>query len=316
MSASIAVPLPEETAAPFTTPVPAEAVPTGSRRLTGAEAESLWRAWKERGDVRSRDRLVLAYSPMVKYLASRKARELPAHCELDDLISCGLVAIIEAVDRFDPAKGATFEQYAWTRVAGSIVDELRRQDRVSRSSRSLSRTIEKTQEKWLAQNGRYANETELAAELKIDVAELRQRTGELDRAHVVSLNAPAGDEQGGEIGETIGAAPGPGDPDRALLAGEKTAVFKAAIEQLSERERDVLTMVYVKGLQGAEIGRMLGVTESRVSQILASARTKLRSELTELRERLAQPRLYPPARLESGRGRPAGTPGLPAVATR
>ena len=159
MSASIAVPLTEEAAPPFV--APAEAISTGSRRLTGAEAEMLWRAWKARGDTRSRDRLVLAYSPMVKYLASRKARELPAHCELDDLISCGLVAILEAVDRFDPAKGATFEQYAWTRVAGSIVDELRRQDRVSRSTRSLSRTMERTQEKWLVQHGRYASEREL-----------------------------------------------------------------------------------------------------------------------------------------------------------
>ncbi|HEX4519268.1 MAG TPA: FliA/WhiG family RNA polymerase sigma factor [Gaiellaceae bacterium] len=265
-------------------PVPrphAVEAPAESRRLTGPEAESLWRAWKERGDSSSRDRLVLAYSPMVKYLASRKARELPAHCELDDLVSCGLVAIIEAVDRFDPTKGATFEQYAWTRVAGSIVDELRRQDRVSRSSRSLGRSIERTQERWLVQQGRQANEQELASELKIGISELRDRTSELDRAHVVSLNAPAGDEQGGEIGETIGAAPGPGDPDRALLAREKTAVFKQAIETLSERERDVLTLVYVQGMQGAEIGRMLGVTESRVSQILASARTKLRTELTE-----------------------------------
>ena len=270
MSASIAPPLAEETAAPS----------NGSRRLTGPEAESLWRNWKERGDVRSRDRLVLAYSPMVNYLATRKARELPAHCDLDDLISCGLISILEAVDRFDPAKGATFEQYIWTRVAGSIVDELRRQDRVSRSSRSLSRTIKTTQDKWLVQHGRYANETELAVALKIDPAELRRRTVELDRAHVVSLNAPAGDEQGSEIGETIGAAPGPGDPDRALLDREKTAMFKAALEHLSDRERDVLTMIYVKGLRGADVGRALGVTESRISQILASARTKLRSELT------------------------------------
>jgi RNA polymerase sigma factor for flagellar operon FliA len=259
-------------------PVPVEA-PAGGRRLTGPEAESLWRAWKERGDSRSRDRLVLAYAPMVKYLASRKARELPAHCELDDLVSCGLIAVVEAVDRFDPAKGATFEQYAWTRVAGSIVDELRRQDRVSRSSRSLARSIDRTQERWLVQNGRPATEKELAAELKIGVAELRDRTGEIDRANVVSLNAPAGDEHSGEIGETIGATPGPGDPDRALLTREKTAVFKQAIETLSDRERDVLTLVYVGGLQGAEIGRRLGVTESRVSQILASARTKLRTEL-------------------------------------
>ena len=256
------------------------AVPTDGRRLTGPEAESLWRAWTERGDSSARDRLVLAYSPMVKYLASRKARELPAHCELDDLVSCGLVAVVEAVDRFDPAKGATFEQYAWTRVAGSIVDELRRQDRVSRSSRSLARSIERTQERFFVQNGRQPSEQELAAELKIGLKELRERTGELDRANVVSLNAPAGDEQSGEIGETIGAAPGLGDPDRALLNREKTDVFKQAMGTLSDRERDVLTLVYVGGLQGAEIGRRLGVTESRVSQILAAARTKLRTELT------------------------------------
>jgi RNA polymerase sigma factor for flagellar operon FliA len=256
------------------------AVPTDGRRLTGPEAESLWRAWRERGDSSARDRLVLAYSPMVKYLASRKARELPAHCELDDLVSCGLVAVVEAVDRFDPAKGATFEQYAWTRVAGSIVDELRRQDRVSRSSRSLARSIERTQERFFVQNGRQPSEQELAAELKIGLKELRERTGELDRANVVSLNAPAGDEQSGEIGETIGSAPGLGDPDRALLNREKTDVFKQAMGTLSDRERDVLTLVYVGGLQGAEIGRRLGVTESRVSQILAAARTKLRTQLT------------------------------------
>ncbi len=158
-----------------------------SRRLTGPEAEALWRAWKERGDSRSRDRLVLAYAPMVKYLASRKARELPAHCELDDLISCGLVAIIEAVDRFDPTKGATFEQYAWTRVAGSIVDELRRLDRVSRSSRRLGRSIERTQERWLIQRGRQANEQELAEQAAEDrhLHRLRERTSRLDRAHVL-----------------------------------------------------------------------------------------------------------------------------------
>jgi RNA polymerase sigma factor for flagellar operon FliA len=287
MAVTVAEPVQESLASaaavPFNPVVVTEA-PSENRRLTGPEAEALWRRWKLAGDLRSRDRLVLAYTPMVKYLASRKARELPAHCELDDLVSCGLVAILEAVDRFDPAKGATFEQYAWTRVAGSIVDELRRQDRVSRSSRSLARSIERTQDKWLVRTGRQASEKELAAELKIGITELRDRTSEIDRAHVVSLNAPAGDEQGREIGETIGAAPGPDDPDRALLNREKTAVFKQAIETLSDRERDVLTMVYVQGMQGAEIGRHLGVTESRVSQILASARTKLRSELTEYDE--------------------------------
>jgi RNA polymerase sigma factor for flagellar operon FliA len=251
-----------------------------SRRLSGPEAESLWRAWKSGGDTRSRDRLVLAYAPMVRYLASRKVRELPSHCELDDLISCGLIAILEAVERFDPAKGATFEYYAWTRVAGSIVDELRRQDHVSRSSRTLARSIECTQDQWLEQYGRQANERELADELSIAVSELRERTGELDRARVISLNAPAGDGQSGEIGETI-ATRGHEDPERALLGREKTAAFREALATLSDREREVLTSVYAQNLQGAEIGRMLGVTESRVSQILASARKKLRAGLDE-----------------------------------
>jgi RNA polymerase sigma factor for flagellar operon FliA len=281
MTATVAVPgtTAQDDAVDHDPSITGETASAGIRRLSGREAEALWRNWKFQGDTGSRDRLVLAYSPMVKYLASRKARELPPHCDLDDLVSCGLVAILEAVERFDPAKGATFEQFAWTRVAGSIVDELRRQDRVSRACRSLSRSIERTHQKWRVQNGRDATEHELAHELKIDISELRRRTQELDLAHVVSFSAPTGDEQGTEIGETIVAAPGPGDPERALLAGEKTAAFKSAIENLSDREREVLVMTHVRGLPGVEIGRLLGVSESRVSQILGAARAKLRSEL-------------------------------------
>ncbi len=252
-----------------------------NRRLTAQEAESLWHAWKSRGDSGARDRLILAYSPMVKYLASKKVRELPTHCELDDLVSCGLVAIVEAVDRFDPVKGATFEQYAWMRVTGAIVDELRRLDRVSRSSRVMARSIERTQDAWFARTGTHPNESELAGELKIDVHELRETQSELDRAHVVSLNTPTsrGQEQQTEIGETIAAPMGHHDPERALLAGERSEQFRTAMASLSERERMVLGLVHVHHVQGAEVGRMLGVTESRVSQILSSARRKLRDEL-------------------------------------
>src|SRR6185437_1627369 len=121
-----------------------EATPvSSSSRPTAGTAEALWRAWIQNKDVAARDRLVLSYAPMVKYLACRKVRELPAHCELDDLVSCGLLALIAAVDRFDPAKGATFEQYAWTRVSGAIMDELRRQDWAPRSLRRNGRAIER-----------------------------------------------------------------------------------------------------------------------------------------------------------------------------
>jgi len=251
-----------------------------SARLTAVEAEGLWRAWKTQGDQRSRDRLVLSYAPMVRYLASRKVRELPTHCELDDLISCGLVAVIEAIDRFDPVKGATFEQYAWMRVTGAIVDELRRLDRVSRSSRGLARSIERAQDSWLTRDGRQPSEAELAEELQIEVRELRDTLSELDRAHVLSLSSPSGrgEDQQTELGETI-AASEQADPLRAVLASERSAQFRAAVATLSEREREVLSLVHIQNLQGAEVGLMLGVTESRVSQILASARRKLRAEL-------------------------------------
>lgn len=251
-----------------------------SARLTPQEAETLWRAWKTQGDQRSRDRLVLAYSPMVRYLASRKVRELPTHCELDDLISCGLVAVIEAVDRFDPAKGATFEQYAWMRVTGAIVDELRRLDRVSRSSRGLARSIERVNDAWLSRDGRQPSENELADELQIEVRDLRDTLSELDRAHVLSLSSPSGrgEDQQTELGETI-AASEQADPMRTVLTSERSSQFRAAVATLSEREREVLALVHIQNLQGAEVGQLLGVTESRVSQILASARRKLRAEL-------------------------------------
>ncbi|HZQ82117.1 MAG TPA: FliA/WhiG family RNA polymerase sigma factor [Gaiellaceae bacterium] len=245
-------------------------------RLTAQEAESLWRSWKTRGDKAARDRLIMAYAPMVKYLASRKVRELPTHCELDDLVSCGLVAVVEAVDRFDPAKGATFEQYAWLRVSGAIVDELRRLDRVSRSSRGLARSIERVNDAWLSRDGRQPSEQELADELDVEVSHLRATVSELDRARVLSLSSPAnqGEERETELGETI-AAPADTDPQRLLLTNERSAQFRAAMATLSERERQVIGLIHVRNLQGAEVGRMLGVTESRVSQILASARRKL-----------------------------------------
>jgi RNA polymerase sigma factor for flagellar operon FliA len=257
--------------------------PTGTaQRLTSSEAEALWRNWKERRDVRSRDRLVLAYAPMVRYIASRKVRELPAHCELDDLASAGLVALLEAIDRFDPAKGASFEQYAWTRVAGALVDELRKLDWASRSVRREGRRIERARDAFTARNGRPPAEAELAAELGTTVEELRASLEDLDRSDVGSLNAPARGAEDGvpvEIGETIAAAAGEHEPETTLLGADRAAAMRTVVARLSERERHVLSLVHVQELPGAEIGRMLGVSESRVSQILAGIRRKLKDGL-------------------------------------
>lgn len=255
---------------------------TPTQRLTTTEAEALWRRWKERRDAQARDRLVLAYSPMVRYIASRKVRELPAHCELDDLASAGLVALLEAVDRFDPAKGATFEQYAWTRVAGALVDELRKLDWASRSVRREGRRIERARDAFFARNGTMPSEAELAAELGTTVEELRATVEDIDRSDVASLNAPARQAEEGtvlELGETVSAGHGDHEPEESLLGADRNSAIRAVIARLSDRERHVLSLVHVQELQGAEIGRMLGVSESRVSQILAGIRRKLKDGL-------------------------------------
>ena len=253
-----------------------------AQRLTSSEAEALWRNWKDGRDSRSRDQLVLAYAPMVRYIASRKVRELPAHCELDDLASSGLVALMEAIDRFDPTKGASFEQYAWTRVAGALVDELRKQDWASRSVRREGRRIERARDSFFARYGTMPAEAELAAELGTTVDDLRTSLEDIDRSDVASLNAPARGAEDSlpvEVGDTIQSAHHESDPESTLLGADRNAVMRGAIARLSERERHILSLVHVQELPGAEIGRMLGVSESRVSQILAGIRRKLKDQL-------------------------------------
>jgi RNA polymerase sigma factor FliA len=255
---------------------------TSAQRLTPSEAETLWRNWKLCGDGASRDRLILSYVPMVRYIASRKLRELPAHCDLDDLASSGLVALMEALDRYDPAKGASFEQYAWTRVAGALVDELRRQDWASRSVRRAGRSVERARESFSARHGLPPTEEQLALELGTSVAELRTSLEEIDRADVGSLNAPArGADEGAplELGDTVVAPDGDFGPEATALVSERSSAMRHAIARLSEREQRVLALVHVHELPGAEIGRMLGVSESRVSQILTGIRRKLKDQL-------------------------------------
>jgi RNA polymerase sigma factor for flagellar operon FliA len=253
------------------------------RRLTPSEAESLWRAWSTRQDAEARNQLILSYAPMVHYLASRKARSIPAHCEVDDLVSCGLMGLVAAVDRFDPTRGATFEQFAWTRVNGAIVDELRRLDWAPRSVRRAERETEQARESFQAREGRPPSEAELADKLSVTVDELRERATDVERAAVMSLSqkVSGNDATIAEIGDAIEAPELGTNPEQAMLARERAETLRAAIKALPERELQVLASVHVHQIPGAEIGRMLGVSESRVSQILASARRRLQLAMSQ-----------------------------------
>jgi len=256
---------------------------TAGRRLTPSEAEALWRAWRSKNDAEARNQLILSYAPMVHYLASRKARSIPAHCDVDDLVSCGLMGLVAAVDRFDPLRGATFEQFVWTRVNGAIVDELRRLDWAPRSVRRAERETEQARDRFQAKEGRPPTESELAGTLGVSVDDLRERMSELERAAVLSLSQKVSGNESAvtEVGDTVEAPELEGNPEQSLLARERAETLREAIRNLPERELQVLASVHVHHIPGAEIGRLLGVSESRVSQILASARKRLQLAMSQ-----------------------------------
>ncbi len=249
---------------------------TPSARLTADEAAQLWRGWTERGDRGARDRLVLAFAPMVRFLAVRKLRELPGHCELDDLCSAGLVALLECVDRFDPVRGP-FERYAWTRISGALVDELRRLDWASRSVRREGRRIEQARDVLVARGGAQPTKRQLAGELGLAEDDLRDRLDDLARADVASLSAPIrhSDGRDAELVDLQVEPIGRHEPELATLRRERSHAFRAAVESLTEQERRAVVIVHVQGLGGGVASEQLGVSQSRVSQLLGAARIKL-----------------------------------------
>src|SRR5947209_20178985 len=137
------------------------------RRISHAETLALWKKYRETNDPALRNRIVLTFAPLVKYIVYNKIRELPARCEVDDFISCGLEALIASIDRYDPSKGATLEQYAWTRIHGAVLDELRRQDWAPRSLRRWERDIAKARERFVGLYGRAPSNHELGDALGI-----------------------------------------------------------------------------------------------------------------------------------------------------
>ena len=259
------------------------ATTTNRRRISPDEALALWKDYKATGDARLRNRLVMTYAPLVKYLVYRKIRELPARCEVEDFISCGLEALITCIDRYDPEKGATLEQYAWTRIHGAVLDELRRQDWAPRSLRRWERDIAKAQDQFLTNHGRRPNATELADALGISVDELRAKQDDIATSDVTSLNTlvVADDETDVERIDTIAGTDERLDPEHAAQVSQAKERFRRAFDALPQREREIAILLYVKNLTLREIGEVLGVSESRVCQIHAQLKKTLRARLAD-----------------------------------
>jgi RNA polymerase sigma factor for flagellar operon FliA len=253
-----------------------------ARRFSQAEALSLWRRYRATNDPKLRDRLIMTYAPLVKHIVYRKIREVPSHQEADDYISRGLEALITSIDRYDPARGATLEQFLWTRIHGAVLDELRRQDWAPRSVRRFDREVAKAARSFRAIHGREPRDDELADALAVSVDELRSHRADVARADVGSLNATvseSGDDEGSERVETLHSADERSRPEHAAMISDTKDAFRKAFETLGTREQEVIVLLYVKHLTLREVGEVLGVTESRVSQLHSGIRKKLRERL-------------------------------------
>src|SRR3954454_720019 len=257
--------------------------PSTRRWMESDDAMALWRRYAEHRDRTLRDRLVLTYAPLVKFIVYRKVGELPVNCEAEDLIAAGLEALIKSIDRYDPAKGATLEQFAWTRIHGAVLDELRRQDWAPRSLRRWERDIARARTQFLSNNGRRPTNEELAASLAITVDDLRAKQDEITVSDVTSLNTliVSEDETTVERIDTIAETNERMDPEHATAIRQAKDKFRAAFDQLPQREREVAVMLYVNNMTLREIGDVLGVPESRVCQIHSQLKRTLKRQLAD-----------------------------------
>lgn len=251
--------------------------------MTKDESLELWEQYKASGDVVLRNRLVLTYVPLVKHIAYKKLRELPASCEVDDLISCGIESLIAAIDRYDPAKGAGLEAYLWTRIHGSVLDELRRRDWAPRSLRRLERDLSTARETFAGAHGRPPTRPELASMVNLTPAQLRQKELEIQNSDLTSLSSLVVSEGDTaiELIDTLESDDVSTDPEHQVARDEARERFRRAFERLPAREREVAVLLYVKNLTLREIGQVLEVSESRVSQIHSQLKGRIRERLAQ-----------------------------------
>ena len=231
----------------------------------------------------ARERLILHYAPLVKYVASRVATGLPASVDQADLVSYGMFGLIDALEKFDPGRGNKFETYAIPRIKGAIIDELRAMDWVPRSVRFKAREIEKAYSDLESIHKRAPTETEVAARLGVTLRELHEVINQISFVQVVQLDEilSVGSDRGEQVSLIDTLADRGTDPTTSLEGQETRGMLAAAINSLSEREKIVVTLYYFEGLTLAEIGEILGLTESRVCQIHTKAVGQLRLQLVE-----------------------------------
>jgi RNA polymerase sigma factor for flagellar operon FliA len=249
---------------------------------TGGDTSELWQEYRRTGDRAIRDRLILTYAPLVKFVAGRLGATLPSHVDEQDLVSYGLLGLIGAIERFDPDREIKFETYAIARIKGAIIDELRSLDWVPRSVRTRAREIERAIASLERTLMRAPTDEEIASKLELTMPELEENLAEISRTSMAALDelwTPSGGGDQVSLIDTIEDQSGP-DPEFSLEQTELKEALGEAIARLPEREKLVVTLYYYEELTLREIGEVLGVTESRVSQLHTKAVLRLKARLS------------------------------------
>ena len=254
-------------------------------RLTPEEVAKLWKRYQEQADRQAREQLIMHYAPLVKYVVGRLAISLPRSLENEDLLGYGLIGLIEAVDRYDPGRNVKFETFASARIRGQIIDTLRSLDLLPRTARRQAKEIEDTIGQLSQSLGRLPEDEEVAHKLELDLDAYHERLRETSWV-MVSLDQPIHSENG-EVFNLYDTLEDPSVPSLAehLDNQEMKQQIVNAILALPKREQQVISLYYNDGLTMKEIGEVLGVSESRVSQMHAKAVLMLRAMIKSQEQR-------------------------------
>ncbi len=261
--------------------------------MSDNDALQIWLQYKQTADPHLRERLILTYAPLVKYVAGRLGTGLPAHVEEGDLVSYGLLGLMNAIERYDPGRDTKFETYAISRIKGAIIDELRSMDWVPRSVRSRAREIERAIVELENRYHRPPSDEEIAKALGITEDEFQDSLTQISRSSVAALDELwTISSSGGDTVSLIDTLQDPhaDDPSLEMTRTEVREALASAIGKLPERERTVITLYYYEELTLREIGEVLGVTESRVSQLHTKAILRLKAKLQGNLERASAER--------------------------
>ena len=258
----------------------------GSSLFEEKTEDELWLEYRKTKSPQLRDKFIRQYMPLVKYVAGKLAVGMPGSVEFDDLVGFGQFGLLDAIEKFDPGKNVKFKTYAVTRIRGAIFDELRQLDWVPRSVRQKSREIEDTIVELESKLGRTATDAEIAEKLGVSESEYQQTVMKVSGTSVLSLNDvwySGNDNDHMSIGDSI-ESPSSLNPDVIVEREEIRKVIIEAVNELPEKEKMVIVLYYHEDLTFKEIGQVLEVSESRISQLHTKANLRLRAKLTNLRK--------------------------------